>query len=255
MKCPICNLISPDSALRCGCGHEFTDGAENNSASNSPRKQILSALGAAFVSIGIVVAVAVGVSLFLPFSRKETNKDKPVKRNDLSGGMQAIPPNMKMHRIQAGEPDASGWIVAASTEGGFSVRLPLKFNDFTLEASDAKDEMLRSFGIGSKSQEGIIFSATRVVYRKGAESSKHHFSTIENGQDRDLTPESVTPRRIGGRPAVDFAYKRASDVAYQRVILLESDLLMLFVDSPRVHEATARQLADAFFDSLVVTVK
>ncbi|HEY6403078.1 MAG TPA: hypothetical protein VI479_16790, partial [Blastocatellia bacterium] len=144
------------------------------------------------------------------------------------------------------------WMVAASTEGGFSVRLPLKFNDFTVEASDAKDEMLRSFAIGSKSQEGIIFSATRIVYRKGAESAKRYFSTFEKRQDQDLTPESVTLRRIGGRPAVDLAYKRASDVAYQRVILLESDLLMLFVESPHSYEATARRLADDFFDSLVV---
>src|SRR4030095_4903909 len=87
----------------------------------------------------------------------------------ISAFAQATPPGMKMHRVQAGEPDASGWMIATSTEGGFSVRLPLKFNDFTLEESDAKAATLRSFIVGTKSQEGIKFSATRIVYRKGAE--------------------------------------------------------------------------------------
>ena len=183
------------------------------------------------------------------------DKEKPVKRNDLPGNVQNIPPGMKMHRVQAGEPDASGWMVAASTEGGFSVRLPLKFTDFTVEESDAKAATLRSFIVGTKSQEGIKFSATRIVYRKGAESAKYYFSKFEKGQDLDLTPESVTPRRIGARPAIDLVLRRASDVAYQRVVLLESDLLLLIVEAPRSHDATAHQFVATFFDSLVIIAK
>ena len=81
---------------------------------------------------------------------------------------QAVPPGMKMRRIQAGEPDASGWRVAASTEGEFSVRLPLKFNDFTIGEGDSKAPMLHTFTVGAKSQEGIKFTATRIVYRQGS---------------------------------------------------------------------------------------
>lgn len=167
---------------------------------------------------------------------------------------QAPPPGMKMHRIQAGEPDASGWIVAASTEGGFSVRLPLKFNDFTIAESDPKAPVLRTFTIGTKSQEGIKFSATRIVYRKGVESAKYFFSRFEKGQDLGSTPERVTPRRIGERQAVDVVLKRASDVSYQRVVMLESDVLLMIVESPRSHSATAQQFVLPFFDSLEVGV-
>jgi hypothetical protein len=168
---------------------------------------------------------------------------------------QTLPPGMKMHRLQTGEPDASGWMVAASTEGGFSVRLPLKFNDFTVEVSDPKAPTLRAFTVGAKSQEGIKFLATRIVYRKGAESAKHYFARLEKGQDLGSTPERVTPHRIGERRAVDLVLKRASDVAYQRAVMLESDLLLMIVELPRSHDATAQQFVAPFFDSLVVTDK
>ena len=168
---------------------------------------------------------------------------------------QALPPEMTMHRIQAGEPDASGWMVAASTKGGFSVRLPLKFNDFTIAESDPKAPQLRLFAVGTKSQEGIKFSATRIVYRNGAESAKYFFSRLEKGQGLSSTPERVTRINVGERQAIDLVLKRTSDVAYQRVVMLQSDLLMMIVESPRSHEVTAQQFATKFFDSLVVSVR
>jgi len=165
---------------------------------------------------------------------------------------QNLPPGMTMHRLQAGEPDASGWLTAASTEGGFSVRLPLKFNDVTLLESDPKAPTLRTFTVGAKSQQGIKFSATRIVYRKGADSAKYFFSRFEKGQDLGSTPENVTPHSIGGRRTVNLTLKKASAVSYQRAVLLDSDLLLTIVESPRSYDATAHQLAVSFFDSLVV---
>lgn len=167
---------------------------------------------------------------------------------------QTLPPGMTMYRVQAGEPDVSGWMVAASTGGGFSVRLPLKFNDFTIGESDTKTPVLRRFIVGGKSQEGIKFTATRIVYRKGGESAKQFFARFEKGQDLAATPERVTPRRIGGRRAVDLVLKRAADVSYRRVVKLESDLLVLIVESPRSHDATAQHFVTPFFDSLVVSL-
>jgi hypothetical protein len=173
----------------------------------------------------------------------------------VSASAQTLPAGMKMHRIQAGEPDASGWMVAASTEGGFSVRLPLKFNDFTLAESDPKGPVLRTFTVGTKSQEGIKFSATRIVYRKGAESAKYFLSRFEKGQDLGSIPERVTPHRFRGKQAVDLVLRRESDVSYQRVVLLESDLVLLIVESPLRYDATAQHFVKTFFDSLVVSTK
>ncbi|MDZ4834035.1 MAG: hypothetical protein SGJ27_09690, partial [Candidatus Melainabacteria bacterium] len=41
-------------------------------------------------------------------------------------------PQMEMHRVQATTKDSSGWYLAASTHGSFSVLLPIPFNDFTV---------------------------------------------------------------------------------------------------------------------------
>lgn len=49
--------------------------------------------------------------------------------------------------------------------------------------------------------------------------------------------------------------KGASAVSYQRAVMLESDLLLMIVESPRSHDATARQFVTPFFDSLVVSAK
>lgn len=165
---------------------------------------------------------------------------------------QTLPPGMKMHRVQAGEPDASGWMVAASTEGGFSVRLPLKFNDFTIAESDPKAPVLRTYIVGAKSQEGIKFTATRIVYRKGSETAKHFFARFEKGRDLGSAPERVTPLKVGNRRAVDLVLRRASDVSYQRVVMLETDLLLMIIESPSSYDTTVQDFVNPFFDSLVV---
>jgi hypothetical protein len=168
---------------------------------------------------------------------------------------QALPPGMTMHRIQAGEPDASGWMIAKSTEGGFSVRLPLKFNDFTVAESDPEAAALRIFTVGAKSREGIKFTASRIVYRKGAASARQYFSRFERGEGLGFAPERVTPRKLGGRPAVDLVIRKGAAVSFQRVVLLDPDLLLLAIESPSAHEAAVRQFVAPFFDSLVVDAR
>jgi hypothetical protein len=163
--------------------------------------------------------------------------------------------DMKMHRKQAGEPDPSGWMLAQSTEGRFSVRLPIKFNDFTVSEKDPRSPSSRVFTVGVRSSEKIALVASRIEYRQGAASAKQYFAKFEKGQDLGAKPESVTPRKLGPLRAVDVAVKRAADVAYYRVVLLDADLLMLTVEAPREHDATAQQLAATFFDSLQVEAK
>jgi len=168
---------------------------------------------------------------------------------------QALPPGMTMHRVQAGEPDASGWILATSTEGGYAVRLPLKFNDFTVEESDPRAPAERIYAVGARSQEGIKFTVSRIVYRKGAESARHFFARFAKGEGFDSAPERIAPRKVGGRPAVDLLVRKGQAVTYQRVVLLEMDLLLMAVESPRAHEAAIQQFLAPFFDSLVVSAR
>jgi hypothetical protein len=161
---------------------------------------------------------------------------------------------MKMHRKQAGEVDSTGWMLAASTQGRFSVRLPIKFNDFTVvEVPEAP--AARTYTVGARSSEQIAFVATRIVYRKQRASAQEYFARFEKGLGQAATPVSVTPRRIGALRAVDLVFRGPTAVNYQRVVLLDSDLLMLSVESPAEHQAAAQDLASRFFDSLQVDAK
>jgi hypothetical protein len=62
---------------------------------------------------------------------------------------------MVMHRRAGGEPDADGWYPAVSTEGGFSVRLPGRFDDFTLPTTRGV-----MYIIGTLRPDGTQFTAT-----------------------------------------------------------------------------------------------
>jgi hypothetical protein len=159
-----------------------------------------------------------------------------------------------MHREQAGEPGKSGWILAASTEGRFSVRLPLKFNDFTvIEVPEAP--AVRTHTVGTRSSERIAFVATRIVYRRGAAAAKDYFARFEKGQGQTAEPVSITPLQVGPLRAVDLVFRGPGAVNYQRIVLLDADLLMLSVESPSEHAAAAQQLAATFFESLQVDAK
>src|SRR5262245_46057780 len=79
---------------------------------------------------------------------------------------------MKMHRKQAGEPDATGWMLAKSTEGRFSVKMPIRFNDFTVTEVNVNAPAERSYIVGARSSEKIALVASRIVYRKGAAGAK-----------------------------------------------------------------------------------
>jgi hypothetical protein len=167
---------------------------------------------------------------------------------------QAGAQEMKMHRKQAGEPDQSGWMLAASTEGRFSVRLPIKFDDFTvLEVPEAP--AMRTHAVAATSSERVAFVATRIVYRKERASAKERFARFEKGQGQTARPVSVTPRQVGPLRAVDLVFRGPTAVSYQRVVLLDSDLLILSVESPAQHNAAAQDLAARFFDSLQVDAR
>jgi hypothetical protein len=169
---------------------------------------------------------------------------------------EAAAQDMKMHRKQAGEaPDAAGWMLARSTEGRFSVRLPLKFNDFTVTESNPGAPAARTHVVGVRSSEKIALTATRIVYRKGAASAKEYFARFEKGEGFGAKPESIKPLKLGQLRAVDLVIKRGAEVSYQRAVLLDSDLLLMIVEAPREHEPIIQQIVPTFFASLQIDRK
>jgi hypothetical protein len=163
-------------------------------------------------------------------------------------------PAMTMHRTQAGELDSSGWTAARSTDGGFTVRLPLRFNDFTIADSNPQSPTGNMFVVGAKSAEGLKFTATRITYRK-ADGAATYFARIGRGEGLQAKPQSVKALTASGRKAVDLQLSTSSAVSYSRYVLLDSDLIVMTVEAPAAHRSTAETLAPAVFESLAVERK
>jgi hypothetical protein len=104
-------------------------------------------------------------------------------------------PAMTMHRAQAGELDSSGWTIVRSTEGGFAVRLPLRFNDFTIADSNPDSPTGKMFIVGAKSAEGVKFTATRITYRK-AGGAATYFANIGRGEGLQSKPQSIKAHQL-----------------------------------------------------------
>src|SRR5688572_32703673 len=101
----------------------------------------------------------------------------------------ASPPSLVMHRKLAGEADADGWYTARSTKGGFSVRLPAQFNDFSIPASRQDNGHMAELDVvGTKIQDIGKFTATCIRYLDKAP-----------GTDAILAPF----KRMGGTPFKD----------------------------------------------------
>ena len=68
-------------------------------------------------------------------------------------------------RATAAVPD--GWQVATSTRGGFSVEIPLPFNDFQMRSPSEDHVELLTDTVGAKSPGLLSWSATRAARAGG----------------------------------------------------------------------------------------
>lgn len=101
---------------------------------------------------------------------------------------------MTMHRTQASAPLGDGWHLATSTEGAFSVELPMPFNDFRMRTQTEDKVELRTHVVGAKSAGLLAFSASCFARKDGK----------LNAAGRPPTKETTEP--MGTPPA---AWKRA----------------------------------------------
>ena len=135
---------------------------------------------------------------------------------------------MKMHRIQATDPIGDGWHRATSTEGAFSVELPLAFNDFRIRAETADHVELRSHSIGAKTPGLLAWSATCMVRRDGK-----------------LGPD-------GRAPGVDKTEMKGT-TAFQRTVDLDGMSCILIVEAQGSDPLPSATDRDRFLRSLART--
>lgn len=164
-------------------------------------------------------------------------------------GCKHQPAGIIMHRTQAGTPDQSGWVTAESTGGKFSVKLPLPFNDFTVEENDSSSLTRKVEVVGCKSTEGIKFSASKIFYKSPGTAAKQ-FEKLKSGDG--LPGAIVTRGQVNGYESYDVTIGDASVMAKQRMVLVGDEIYLLIVEWPVGQQTLANSLAARFFDSLSV---
>ena len=133
---------------------------------------------------------------------------------------------MTLHRAQAAEPIGDGWHRARSTNGGFSVELPVPFNDLVIRGKTTDEVEMRSYTVGAKTPGLLAWSATCVARRDGK-----------------LGPE--------GRGAVSTGIEALGTPtkAYQRTVALEDRTCVLIVEAQGTDPLPPEVDRNRFFQS------
>lgn len=158
-------------------------------------------------------------------------------------------PTVTMHQQLAGELDENGWTTAVSTEGGYLVRIPTKYNDFTAIHDLPNSVVDRSYNISALTMQGIKFTATRIHYKPGNNGARAQFEKFKVSAG-NLRYKSIKPMKMNGNEALEGEVVTARSTMVQRGILIGEDLFMMIVEYPKAQEVVAKRQIPTFFESV-----
>ena len=158
---------------------------------------------------------------------------------------------MEMHRLQATTKDPSGWYIAASTHGSFSILIPIPFNDFTVTDNDPKLGKIKAHTVGAKSAEGIKFSATETPIIEGR-SPTNLAAFPEQFRKAGQTVSDIDTSLFAGYPSVSFSVKGASSGAYIRHVKTPKSFILVILEYPMDQAKTADRFRSRFLSSLKI---
>ncbi len=155
-------------------------------------------------------------------------------------------PSRTDHRLAAGKPNFAGWYLAKSTNGNYSVQVPLVFDDFTVvedEKSDIdRNEMIMASGAG-----GVVYAATRIYYRTHGQAARYFKQFIEGKVAQGADVKRI---KVRGYDAVDISIGNAKSASLQRALLVGENLFLLAAEWPVAQQAKAEKNVKNFLRSL-----
>jgi hypothetical protein len=160
-------------------------------------------------------------------------------------------PQMEMHRVQATTKDSSGWYLAASTHGTFSVLIPIPFNDFTVTDDDPKVGKIKIHTVGAKSAEGIKFSATETPIIVG-KTPTNLASFPQQFSKPGQKVSDIDTSTFAGYPSVSFSVKGPSSGVYVRHVKTPKSLILLILEYPKEKAKAAEEFRSTFLSSLMI---
>lgn len=154
---------------------------------------------------------------------------------------QSIPPGITLHRTNAGKLDASGWTVATSAGGNFTVLLPCLYQDYSATEHDQRYPVTEVYTLGCK-YHGLTILASRLSYRE-ASDAPHLFS---------VQAQHSTVIKFRGNKAIKKAMSSASSCGAGLIVLDSPYMFVLSVDGPKSSCTFVQRVKDKFLGSLVI---
>jgi hypothetical protein len=157
-------------------------------------------------------------------------------------------PKLEMHRAGVISKDPSGWHLAVSTKGTFSVRMPIPFNDFTVRSTDSRTGEEVTHVIGGKSTEGIKLSAVEMP--ASAKSAPSLEKILADFSAKPGNKVSDVQRAVKGDvDTLSFSVRSAQTSAHVRYIKTKSATYSLTVEFPNTHRNDVAGVREEFFGS------
>jgi len=168
----------------------------------------------------------------------------------LSVSIAVAEPKLEMHRSAVNAIDKSGWQLAASSHGGFSVRMPIPFNDFSIRDTDPNATNPVIHTVGGKSSEGIKISVTEVPITPRSKVAADLGTIPEQiGRSPGTKISDVRRDSKGGIDSISFLASRPETSAYMRTIKTSKAVYSLTIEFPNAQRATVDAVKDEFFGS------
>jgi len=157
-------------------------------------------------------------------------------------------PKLEMHRAGVDSKDPSGWHLAVSTKGSFSIRMPIPFNDFTIRSTDPKTGEEVTHVIGGKSTEGIKLSAVEIpASQKSAPSLEKILADFSAKSGSKVS--DVQRAAKGDVDTLSFSASGAQTGVHARYIKTKSATYALTIEFPNAHRDDVAGIREEFFDS------
>lgn len=148
-----------------------------------------------------------------------------------------------MHRIQDTTKSQSGWYYGKSTDGHFSIELPIPFNDATIIV-----DRFKTYIIGSTSQEGFKFGVTEVKNKKSLR--KVNLEEIANEFiDENTEVSNITKFESRKLKSIYFELKNYESGCYMKYTYYKKRFFMISIEYPIDQAEMIAAYKDYFFES------
>jgi len=157
-----------------------------------------------------------------------------------------------MHRKLAGTRGPDGWYAARSTGGGFTVRLPIPYNDFSTATPAVDGAMIASDAVGGSSAESARFLAN-CTRRSDRKVPAGWPATVADGIDVKEGTAQRRPIQREGFEGVELRVRSATrGVFLARFLAGHGRMCQISVEYPLAADGDLADTAQAFLDSFTL---